>query len=328
MLALIGIIPIIGIPFDVASGVIAASRDDALGVTFAVFAIVPFVGDAVQTSRKIAQTASVTRKSLKGARDIANALATLEDTAMVASKIERAQLDLAAAIKSGYITEGDAAMAIQRASKGRVTKSKAEEIVDAAKKLGASKPEAIKQILESSKLAAAAKGMGRPLNASEIEEAFKALPGVSRWQGNEAAFHVIEKNGKLVPEIIVPKQGITDVELAEELIHLGQAQKIGLEEFRRIQARTDVLNFLEQKGANELATVLKLLSIEERMQVLEEVMQYVKYELEAKKLLIADAVLKRNNITTWASIEKQLKEYTVRHNRQLDRLERARNAVK
>ncbi len=78
--------------------------------------------------------------------------------------------------------------------------------------------EAASWLLRREVLYSGAERMGRLLDESELRKIFQEIPDISRECGEEAAFHIVRKDGRLVPEILVPPQGITDVELAEELI--------------------------------------------------------------------------------------------------------------
>lgn len=111
---------------------------------------------------------------------------------------------------------------------------------------------------------------------------------------------------------------------------MSQAQKIGLERFEAIQAQTSLINLMESKGEKAVIEALKKLKVtnQQRSQILEEASQYVKFELEAKKALLMDPVLKCRNQSTWELISSEFSEYIKYHNRQLTKLGRIHNAVK
>ena len=156
------------------------------------------------------------------------------------------------------------------------------------------------------------------------------LGGVARTEGPEAAFHIVRKEGELVPEIEIPRRGVTDVELTEELIHLEQAKKLGLDNFERVQKSTATLNFLEERGEKELARALNQLSIttKDRHEIIDNAIQYAEFERSAKRQLIENKSLQQSNSADWTKIESELRQHEIWHERQIARLNRVKAKLK
>ncbi len=74
----IGLIPGIGEPFDLASGVISFARGDKVGFALSVAAVVPFAGDAPGAA-KLARRLGKAADALDAARDAKRAFNTITD---------------------------------------------------------------------------------------------------------------------------------------------------------------------------------------------------------------------------------------------------------
>ncbi len=110
---------------------------------------------------------------------------------------------------------------------------------------------------------------------------------------------------------------------------MSQANIVGHERFLRIQGATKTINYLESKGETLLIKTLKAIrSSTDRMEIVNDAVKYVEFELQAKRAMLMDPVLKHTNANDWAVIGKQLSDYVDYHNRQLKRLHRVRSAIR
>ena len=107
-----GLIPVIGIPFDIASGTVSLTRGDVLGASLSAIAIFEVAGQGAglaKIGRRLGRAVEFVHGETRASRELIRRIRLAEDPAKVAEAMERAHLNVAAAIETGFKSQDEIA---------------------------------------------------------------------------------------------------------------------------------------------------------------------------------------------------------------------------
>jgi hypothetical protein len=143
-LDLLGLIPVIGEPFDAASGIISAARGDVLGASLSFAAMVTVVGGAAGAAKLLRNTSNAiepVEDATKATQELVEQVRQLDGAAdtVVEGAFDKALRDIDTAIDTGHITESQAVDALQLANK-EISEAEARGIISRAREVGDRRP--------------------------------------------------------------------------------------------------------------------------------------------------------------------------------------------
>ncbi len=139
---------------------------------------------------------------------------------------------------------------------------------------------------------------------------------------------LIEKDGKLLPTLEIAKDGITDVELAEELQHVEQALRdpIAFQKALKGKGLSDAMVGVGVKNVLELFKVFQETKAE-KLERIEEAILHATFEKEARGSILTNSAIKSNNPSQWPKIEQFFRHEVKEMDRRIERLRILRDNV-
>lgn len=99
------LVPLLGIPADIASGLLAVVRGDVVGVSLSVFAIFSEAGGAVKAGRRVAKVLDALNGLTEASRKLIRRLCAATDPQEISRLMDQAAHNIDSAIKGGILAK-------------------------------------------------------------------------------------------------------------------------------------------------------------------------------------------------------------------------------